>query len=297
MPKLQENQIPSYRLHKQSGQAIVTLSGRDIKLGKYDSDESWAKYRRLTAEWQTTRGVVTQPTPELAHVLTVAELLAAFLAHANTHYRKNGQRTSEYAVYVSIMRPLRQLYGDMPAAEFSPLKLSAVINEMIRMGRARKSINNNIHRIRNIFRWGVSNELVPASVVTALECVAALAKGRTAARETPKVKAVADERMAAVLPHVSRAGRVDDPNHAAHRDAPRRGLHHARLRPRHHHHRDEEPVGLQARKPQDRASRPGSCRHYRPARPSITRTDLAPQPPGIPLFAGRRRSRATCETA
>ena len=39
MPKLQENQIPSYRLHKQSGQAIVTLSGRDIKLGKYGTDD------------------------------------------------------------------------------------------------------------------------------------------------------------------------------------------------------------------------------------------------------------------
>jgi hypothetical protein len=28
MPKLKEGQLPKYRLHKQSGQAIVTLSGR-----------------------------------------------------------------------------------------------------------------------------------------------------------------------------------------------------------------------------------------------------------------------------
>jgi hypothetical protein len=33
MPKLKENQVSSYRLYKQSGQAIVTLNGRDVLLG------------------------------------------------------------------------------------------------------------------------------------------------------------------------------------------------------------------------------------------------------------------------
>ncbi len=43
--------IPSYRLHKSSGQAIVTLDGRDIYLGDHESDESREKYNRLIAEW------------------------------------------------------------------------------------------------------------------------------------------------------------------------------------------------------------------------------------------------------
>ena len=34
---------PSYRLHKPTGQAVVTLSGRDIYLGKYGSIESKAE--------------------------------------------------------------------------------------------------------------------------------------------------------------------------------------------------------------------------------------------------------------
>lgn len=38
--------IPSYRKH-QSGQARVTISGRDYYLGPYDSDESKAAYQRL----------------------------------------------------------------------------------------------------------------------------------------------------------------------------------------------------------------------------------------------------------
>ena len=34
MPKHKEGQLPKYRLHKQSGQAVVTISGRDRLLGK-----------------------------------------------------------------------------------------------------------------------------------------------------------------------------------------------------------------------------------------------------------------------
>jgi hypothetical protein len=52
MPKLSRNQVPSYRLHKQSGRAIVTLGGRDFVLGTHGSPESRVEYARLTAEWQ-----------------------------------------------------------------------------------------------------------------------------------------------------------------------------------------------------------------------------------------------------
>jgi hypothetical protein len=34
---------PSYRLHKRSGQAIVTLGDRMVYLGEYDTDESRAE--------------------------------------------------------------------------------------------------------------------------------------------------------------------------------------------------------------------------------------------------------------
>jgi hypothetical protein len=53
--------IPTYRLHKQSGQAVVTLpdglGGRhDVLLGKYDTPESGAEYARVIAEWQAGGG-------------------------------------------------------------------------------------------------------------------------------------------------------------------------------------------------------------------------------------------------
>jgi len=43
--------VPGYRLHKPSGQAVVTLGGKDQYLGAHGSDESRAKCQRLVAEY------------------------------------------------------------------------------------------------------------------------------------------------------------------------------------------------------------------------------------------------------
>jgi hypothetical protein len=42
--------IPTYRLHKPTGQAVVTINGKDFYLGKHDSPKSHAAYKRLVAE-------------------------------------------------------------------------------------------------------------------------------------------------------------------------------------------------------------------------------------------------------
>src|SRR5215831_11564946 len=49
--------VPAYRLHKQSGQAVVTLPDgtggrRDVLLGKHGTPESRAEYARVIAEWE-----------------------------------------------------------------------------------------------------------------------------------------------------------------------------------------------------------------------------------------------------
>ena len=45
------HRVPSYRRHKPSGQAVVTISGRDIYLGKWNTAASRAEYDRLIGEW------------------------------------------------------------------------------------------------------------------------------------------------------------------------------------------------------------------------------------------------------
>ncbi len=96
MPKLSEGQLPSYRLHKQSGQAIVTLSGRDFLLGQHGTAASKREYRRLTGEWLAGHGAA-QPLPlDARPEFTVAELVLAFWRHATAYYRQpSGQPAGE----------------------------------------------------------------------------------------------------------------------------------------------------------------------------------------------------------
>jgi hypothetical protein len=74
MPKLVHS-LPSYRRHRASGQAVVTLGGKDIYLGKHNTAQSRAEYNRLIAEWASHGGTLPQTK---SSDLTVAELLAAF---------------------------------------------------------------------------------------------------------------------------------------------------------------------------------------------------------------------------
>ena len=50
MPLLHDA-LPSYRHHKASGQALVTLQGRDFYLGAYGSKVSRLQYGRLISDW------------------------------------------------------------------------------------------------------------------------------------------------------------------------------------------------------------------------------------------------------
>jgi hypothetical protein len=60
---MSRHRLPSFRLHKASGQAVVTLQGKDTYLGVYGSAESKARYSRLLATW-LERGQIPVPSPK-----------------------------------------------------------------------------------------------------------------------------------------------------------------------------------------------------------------------------------------
>jgi hypothetical protein len=144
-----------------------------------------------------------------------------------TYYVKNGQPTSERSTIRQALRFLRRLYGSTAAKDFSPKGLKAVrqamvehlvtrtlkvrdeatgqVTEQIKVihhGLARKYINKQIGRIRRMFGWAVEEELVPVTVHQALLRVKSLRKGKSNAREKPRVKPVPDAHVEAVLPLV-----------------------------------------------------------------------------------------------
>jgi integrase len=237
MPRLTK-QIPAYRLHKASGQAVVSLSGRMHYLGPWDTPESHAEYDRLVNLW-LANGRRGNPEPEQSPApppedeLSMAGLMVAYLGHVDSYYVKNGRRTSEPDTIRQAMKFVRRLYRNLPAAKFSPKKLKRVRQAMIdhditrirkardpetgkvvvdpetgkprletvveARGLTRKFINKQINRIRLMFAWAAEEELLPVAIHRGLMKVKPLRKGKSDAREKPRVRTVPPESIEAVL--------------------------------------------------------------------------------------------------
>jgi hypothetical protein len=112
---------PSYRHHKPSEQAVVTLDGRGFYLGRFGSPESRGEHDRLTAEWLLNGRRLSAPDAGAGGDLTVNELPVEYLGHADTYYVKNGRPTKEPEDLRYAIRPLRQLYGHTQARDFGPM--------------------------------------------------------------------------------------------------------------------------------------------------------------------------------
>jgi len=197
--------LPSYRLHKARNCAAVRIDGRDHYLGKFNSPESYQKYARLIAEWKATSGLANQSDasrvvgdPEVS----VAELSLAYWKFAKGYYVKDGQPTGQVTLVKSALHYLQELYSGTRAVDFGPLALQAAQEHMVAKGLSRPYINGHTRRIRLMFRWAASKELIPATVYQSLVTVDGLKKGRTTAREPDPIGPVLDEVVEATLPHL-----------------------------------------------------------------------------------------------
>jgi integrase len=71
---------------------------------------------------------------------------------------------------------------------------------MVKVGLSRGVVNARLNRVRRVFKWAASYELLPATVYEALRTVAGLQKGRSEAPEGQGVAPVAEEHVIATLP-------------------------------------------------------------------------------------------------
>ena len=83
-----QTRVPSYRRHKATGQAVVTIGGKDHYLGKHGTAASRREYNRLIAEWLSSGHIASED-------LTVTQLISAYWKHVKGYYVKNGKPTSE----------------------------------------------------------------------------------------------------------------------------------------------------------------------------------------------------------
>jgi integrase len=171
------------------------LNRRDCYLGHWNSTESRAEYDRLITVWLANG----RRLPDAQSDLTVNEVVLHFWRHAENYYRGS----IELGHYQRVLRILRRLWGNTTANEFGPVNLRIIRDHMVTLGWVRKSINTQLSRIKNVFRWAGEEGLVKPIVYHGLLCVAGLRYGRSAARESEPVRPVPQAHIDAIRPFVN----------------------------------------------------------------------------------------------
>ena len=189
---------------KTTQRAFVVWKKRKFYFGKYGSPDAAQKFAKWLADAYSN---TTAPAPK-SHI-RVVDCVNLYLKHAEEYYSVDGVKTQEFRNVHAAMQTLIWHAGTCLAADFGPRKLTeiqqAMVNEVVEERRvyARTTINARIHRIRRCFRWCASMEYISADIVTGLEMIPGLSKGRTAAREAEPVTSVPISTVKATLPFVS----------------------------------------------------------------------------------------------
>ena len=184
--------IPSYRLHRPSGQAVVTLSGKDFYLGPWSESKtapSRKLYDRKIAEWLIA-GRVDRNGQAATAAFTIAELVNAFR-------KSRAYPPSQQDAYFAVMKLLIASYGREPVVDFGSVEALVVRAEMEKAGWKRRTINQRVAKLKEIFRWGLEREMVPADQFTKIESLRGLRYYQTDAADSAEVQPVAIEHVEA----------------------------------------------------------------------------------------------------
>ncbi|MEO0965828.1 MAG: tyrosine-type recombinase/integrase [Planctomycetota bacterium] len=207
--------VPTYRLHRQSGRAIVTLTcrltgkRRDVLLGEHGTHASHKLYDKVIADWIADGRVLDAEAAEKAAQTpgheTIAALLLDFWRAEKARYGvgRDTRLPSQLYHVRNAIRVCRAVCGREPVGVFGPRMLIAVRDNMIEQGWKRSSINAAVRIVVRAFRWGVKQERVEPTVITALACVGGLRRGEQGVEDGQRVTPIADSEVEKIKPHVA----------------------------------------------------------------------------------------------
>jgi len=187
---------PSLRNHVASGRAVVTVklrdaSRRDFYCGVYGSAAARNEYKRILEVLLANDGVY----PTANRELTIVEALLAYDDFAVQSARR------ELHTIRKAIKSIRELYGSEPTHSFGPKALKLVQQKWIDDGLSRKGCNRLLSAVKRYWRWIVSEELIPAENLAALQAVEGLWMGKTVAPELPPVRPANPDDLEKVIPH------------------------------------------------------------------------------------------------
>ncbi len=210
--------LPKIRFHL-SGNAIVTICGRDYYLGKHGSPVSFARYAILIRDYQAN-GMTAPPdisSSELVSLtegfesglptvhledepITIKHLMASYNAHAETVYETS---PAEQSRIKQICDEIELHEGSTIVAKYGPKKLKDQRDRWVKSGKCRKYCNRLTCLVVRIFGWGVSEELVDETTWRALMSVTPLREGKTAAPESDARVPVSLDDVRKTIPELS----------------------------------------------------------------------------------------------
>jgi integrase len=192
--------VPSYRRHRASGQAVVTLNGVDHYLGPWNTPQSRAEYDRVISEW-TARGRRLATRDEDPRGRLVKEVIAGYFAHAVATLPD-----VEVEKIRTALRLVRSMHGELEAAKFNAVSYAALRMTLAESGLCISTIRARLGVIKRMIAWGIAREMFPDKVlnlVQAFEKAEPLRVGRDGAKPSKKIKPAPEEDIRAILPHVS----------------------------------------------------------------------------------------------
>jgi hypothetical protein len=142
-------------------------------MGAWGGPEAREAYHRFQLDWAAPAGAAGGRPSGAA-----AALVLRWIARCKPTYRKRGRVTSEVYCNRAGMDPLVELFGDGPAADFTPAMLRTVREAMVAKKWVRKTINDHVARILRAFAWAVTEGMIPAPVHAALALVGEIPAGR-----------------------------------------------------------------------------------------------------------------------
>ena len=136
-----------------------------------------------------------------SHISNIAELAQAYLHYVKNYYTCSNGHEAEQIEYA--LRPVINYFASLPIDEFGPLKLKEVREYMIKNNLSRGVINHRIQKIKRMFKWAVSEQIISPFIYHGLGTVEGLKKGRCNAKEVPPVKPVDEKYIYAILPYTT----------------------------------------------------------------------------------------------
>lgn len=173
--------MPAYRLHKSTGQAVVTIKGKDYYLGKHNSTKSKAKYADLVGG----DGVKQ----------SLQDLTNHYIEHSKEYYRNSTE--------VDRIRRAFELFheavGGLEVGQLSKVHFRQFLKRCVASDLCRRYTNQLFACLLRGFKWLSSNDFLAADTYHDLRLVEPLKAGRTDAIDHPLVSPAAMEDIFTVV--------------------------------------------------------------------------------------------------